>query len=198
MSRKLLLGTRNPARIEMLRKILQNTPIRALTLDDIGIDQEVEEDGLSTAANAEKKARFYYALSAIPTLAIDGGLRIDRFPPEKQPGTMVKRISSTGAPTNEALMRYYLRELEMVGGESPGTWTASQALALSANQVLVYSYQFAVRFTSIPCGELAPGRILDSLMVDPRSGKYYTELPLEERPYYQEMCDFVLGNLDKI
>ncbi len=196
MPKHLLLGTRNPARIEMVRKILRGSLVQMLTLDDLGITLEVEEDGSSTEANAVKKARAYYSLSRVPTLAIDGGLRIDRFPTEKQPGVLVKRWPGVQAATTEAdLLEYYRSELQLVGGESPATWTASNALAISDHQVLTHTYSFGVRFTAVSKGALAPGRVLDSLMIDPQSGKYYTELPLEERPYYKEMVAFILGNI---
>lgn len=199
MSRQVLIGTRNQARIEMVRVILHGADIKTWTLEDLGIAQEVEEDGASTEANAVKKARFYRALSGIPTLAIDGGLHIERFPPEKQPGVMVKRAPGLGAGASSAeMMRHYIRALEEVGGESPGRWTASQALAISEDEVLVYTYQFDVQFTSAARGELAPGRLLDALMIDPKSGKYYTELALEERPYFQPVRDFLLDNLNRL
>lgn len=199
IKRQLLIGTRNLARIEMVRKILRDTTVAVWTLADLGILQEVEEDGASTEANALKKARFYRALSGLPTLAIDGGVHIDRFPEEKQPGVMVKRAPGISADASSAeMMRHYIRELEQVGGVSPGRWTASQALAISESEVLVHTYQFDVHFTAAPHGTLAPGRILDALMIDPQSGKYYTELALEERPYFQPVRDFLLNNLNRL
>lgn len=199
MASQLLSGTRNPARVEMLRHILRGLPVKILTLEDLCIDQQVEEDGLSTAANAEKKARFYYVLAGIPTLAMDGGLNIDRFPPEKQPGVLVKRAPGLGASATEAeLLDYYIHELNQIGGESAGTWTASQALALSAERVLVYSYTFAVRFTTRRRGQPTPGRALDCIMLDPSSGRYYNELALDERPYHQATRDFLLQHLSDL
>ena len=61
--------------------------------------------------------------------------------------------------------------------------------------MLVTSYTFRVHFTSLPHGKLAPGRVLDPLMVDPKSGKYYTELALEENPYYLATRNFILEHL---
>ena len=184
----LLLGTHNPARIEMVRGILRETAVRVITLAEMGIYEEVEEDGQSTEANAIKKARFYFSRSGIPTLAMDGGLHIDRFAPEKQPGVLVKRMPGAGGD----ILAYYIRELQAVGGTSPGTWTASQAFAISPDRVLSHTYTFAVQFTTQRRGETAPGHALDSIMIDPESGRYYTELSVEERPYYAGTRDFLL------
>lgn len=190
----LLLGTHNPARIEMVRGMLRETAVRVLTLAELGIHEEVEEDGDSTETNALKKSRFYFSSSGIPTLAIDGGLHIDRFPPEKQPGVLVKRLPGAGGD----LLDYYIQTLREVGGESPGTWTASIALAIAPDRVLSHTYTFAVLFSTERRGDVAPGRLLDPIMIDPASGRYYTELAVEERPYYASTRDFLLRCLPSL
>ena len=193
MNKRLLIGTRNPSRIVMVQKILHHSGVHLLTLDDLCIHAEVDEDQATTSANAEKKARSYFALSQIPTLAMDGGLHIERFAPDKQPGVLVKRIVSTGpVPDENDITAYYQEALRQAGGESPGTWTGSQALAISEQQVLVSSFTFEVWFTAQRHGATYPGLSLDPLMIDPASGRYYTEIPVEERPYYRHIQEFLL------
>jgi inosine/xanthosine triphosphate pyrophosphatase family protein len=191
-NRQLLCGTRNPSRVAMVRLILREHPVQVLTLDDLGIKAEILEDGSTPAENAAKKARGYYQLSGVPTIALDGGLYIDRFPPEKQPGALVKR--QNGFP-NEAepgeVMAYYQRELAAVGGESMATWTGGNALVLSLHQVQVESFTFQVRFTVHAFGRPHPGLVLDPLMIDPLSGRYFTEIPLPERPYFARVKAFI-------
>ena len=129
---------------------------------------------------------------------MDGGLHIERFSPEKQPGVQVKRIvQTTNQPDVDVyeVMNYYKQALAEVGGESPGTWTGSHALALSDRQILVSSFTFKVIFTIQHLGEPQPGLSLDPLMRDPVSGKYYTEIPVEEKPYYRHIRDFLMTNL---
>lgn len=195
MEKQLLLGTRNLARIQMVRQILEKTDIRVYTLDALGIHHEVEEDGSSTEMNARKKAQQYYAISKIPTLAMDGGLHIDRLPPGLQPGLMVKRLPGIASPTDQDILSYYIRLLEDVGGTSPGIWTGSHVLCFSADRVIVYNFTFTVLFTKDPYGDPRPGRALDSLMIDPQRGKYYTELAFEDLPYYGLTRDFILENI---
>lgn len=197
MTGTLLIGTHNPARISMIRQILAGGPIRAVTLAEAGITQEVEEDGATTAENAQKKALFYQSLAGLPALAMDGGLHIDRLPPEKQPGVLVKRVNGQAMAEAE-MLAYYQGVLRDLGGESPATWTGSQALALSAGEVIVDTYTFTVRFTAQRRGAVVPGRALDSLMIDPTSGRYYSELADPERPYYQAIERFLRGNLGSL
>lgn len=183
----------------MVRGMLRETAVRVLTLAELGIREEVEEDGRSTEENAVKKARYYFSRSGIPTLAIDGGLHIDHFPPEKQPGVLVKRLPGAGLPgTGGDILDYYIHELQSVGGTSPGTWTASQALAIAQDRVISHTYTFRVLFTTKRQGETAPGRALDSIMIDPASGRYYNDLSVEERPYYASTHDFLLRCLPSL
>jgi inosine/xanthosine triphosphate pyrophosphatase family protein len=196
MPKQLLICARNPSRIDLVNRILHNAGIQVVTLDRLAIVEEVTEDQPSTHANAEKKARSYNALSNIPTLAMDGGLHIDRFSPERQPGVLVKRIAGNGStPTDSEILKYYRDALQQAGGESLGTWTGSTALAVSDQQVYVSSFTFVVRFTVNQRGSSLPGLVLDPLMIDPDSGKYYTEIPVEERPYYQAVRGFLLDHI---
>lgn len=176
----------------MLRRILRGTDVEAVTLAELGILREAEEDGGTTQSNAEKKARHYHALSGLPTFSLDGGLHIDRLTPEMQPGAAVKRAAGAN------ILDYYLRQIEDVGGESFATWTGSQALALPGGQVLLDTFTFRALFTTHSKGDVVPGLALDSIMIDPASGRYYTELAPEERPYYQPTARFILSHLHRI
>lgn len=197
--KSLLLGTRNPARVRMLCAALARLSLRVVTLDELGITYEVIEDGCSTRENAEKKARAYFERAGIPTLGLDGGLSIPAFPPEKQPGVCVRRIHADGAPaTDEEMLAYYTREISAIGGRAPATWEGSLALAAAPERLLTRTFTFETWLTSQPRGQAAPGMALDPLMIDPPSGKYYTQLADEERPYYHHLVDFVAEHIQEL
>ena len=78
MSRpKLLIATRNPGKFREHRQLLRNAPFELVSLDDLGIPDEVEETGDTFQENAVLKARTYGALGGILTLADDSGLEVD-------------------------------------------------------------------------------------------------------------------------
>ena len=108
MEKRLLLGTMNQAKVNIIRAAIESLPIKVLTLGDLNINVDVREDGQSTEENAAKKARAYYAVSRVPTLAIDGGLLVNKFPTEKQPETLVRRIYGTNRDATDAeILEYY-------------------------------------------------------------------------------------------
>src|SRR5262249_37553312 len=59
------------------RLLLAQYPMELLSLHDLGITEEPEETGATFADNALIKARFYFRIAHIPTLADDGGLEVD-------------------------------------------------------------------------------------------------------------------------
>ncbi len=75
--RALLVATSNPHKLEEFRAIFADLPLRLFSLNDIQLDIEVEETGITFAENAELKARAYAQASGMLTLADDSGLEID-------------------------------------------------------------------------------------------------------------------------
>ena len=74
---KLLVATRNPGKMQEYRQLLQEIPFELVSLEDIGVSEEVEETGLTFAENASLKARAYSILGGLLTLADDSGLEVD-------------------------------------------------------------------------------------------------------------------------
>jgi hypothetical protein len=63
---------------------------------------------------AVAKANACFSVSGLPTLAIDGGLHIERLPDDSQSGVVVRRILSIKEATDEDVLAYCERELESI------------------------------------------------------------------------------------
>ena len=96
MKRQIVIATTNPGKIAELRKML-DADVKWLGLSDFDNSSEVEEDGLSVAENARKKALGYAKTTGLWTIADDSGLVVDalggdpgiksaRFSGEKEKG----------------------------------------------------------------------------------------------------------------
>lgn len=107
--RRLVLASRNPAKLVELRRLL---PVLArwevLTLDDLPGYTEPVEDGESFEANALLKARAAAAATGLPTLAEDSGLCVDSL--GGMPGVLSARWSGTHGD-DEANLRLVLAQL---------------------------------------------------------------------------------------
>jgi len=91
---RLLVATRSTHKLRELRELL-GVRAQLIDLDDVGIIEEAVEDGETFHANASKKARFYAALSGLPTLADDSGLEVDAL--GGGPGVRTKRYAGEDA-----------------------------------------------------------------------------------------------------
>ena len=198
MKKQLLLGTTNPAKVSILRSALAPLPVVVLSLADVGIVLAVEEDGALPKENAEKKARAYRAASGLPTLALDGGLHIQGLPAESQPGPLVRRIPGVAAATDEQVLDYYERQLGLLRGQAIAIWTVGMALAISDERIVTRQFSIESLMIAGKRGPLVAGAPLDSLRLDPISGKYYSEMAYEERPGSARYREFVEQYLSEL
>ena len=74
---KLLVATRNSGKMREYRQLLQDIPFELVSLEEVGVFEEVKETGFTFAENASLKARTYSGLGGLLTLADDSGLEVD-------------------------------------------------------------------------------------------------------------------------
>lgn len=86
---RLLIATKNQGKLRELSAFLSDLPLKTLSLTDVGITDDVEEDGLTYGENAKKKALYYAKKSGLPALSDDGGLEIAAL--NNAPGVKSKR-----------------------------------------------------------------------------------------------------------
>lgn len=96
---KLLIATGNQGKFKEIKSFLKNLNIEIISLSDLSLSQNVEEDGKTYKENSQKKALFFAKLSNIPTLADDGGIEIDAL--NGEPGVQ----SKYWAKNEEAIIR---------------------------------------------------------------------------------------------
>lgn len=180
MKKKVLFGTTNPSRLARLRAVTKTLPIEIVGLKELNINLDIEENGKTPEENAVQKVKEYFKASKIPTFSIDAGLYIDKFPEDKQPGVFVRRINGKAA-SDEEMLKYYINELNKVGGESKGKWIISIALAISEDQIFTRDFTDETYFTSKKSPVVRQGEPLGSLQISRTLNKYKSEITDEER-----------------
>ena len=86
---KLLVATHNAGKLREYRGLLGYVPFELVSLNHLGITEEVEETGATFHENAHLKASAYAALSGLLTLADDSGLEVDAL--DGEPGVYSAR-----------------------------------------------------------------------------------------------------------
>ncbi|MBE0697356.1 MAG: hypothetical protein IH586_10565 [Anaerolineaceae bacterium] len=195
---RVLFGTSNPSKIEIIRAFLEALPIEILTPADLSIQISVREEGNSTEENAVIKAKAYYAAAQVPTLAIDAGLTIQGFPPDKQPGVYVRRIFGVDQEvSDQQMLDYYTGELKMLGGKSVAFWKVATAFIISPTITYVDAFTFEAQLLAQPSSKLNPGTPLSSLMFDQKNGKYFSEIDHRQRADAEWVKAIMQKNLER-
>ena len=100
-----------------MRKLLADVPYEFVSLDDVGVGEDVEATGATFQENAVLKSTAYCLLSGLLTLADDSGLEVDALAGE--PGVHSARYAGEGATDGDRIA-LLLRNLR----ERPTPWTA--------------------------------------------------------------------------
>lgn len=108
---RLLIATHNRGKLLEYRELLAGLPLELVTLDDVGLRDDVEENGATFAENARLKAVTYAHKSNLLTLADDSGLEVDALGGE--PGIRSKRYAGENKSDAEriAFLLNKLREV---------------------------------------------------------------------------------------
>ena len=112
---KLLIATRNPGKVLEYQHLLRDVPVQLVSLDDLGITEEVEETGDTFRENAWLKAHTYAALGGVLTLSDDSGLEVDAL--GGAPGVHSARYGGAACASDGERVNLLLSNLEGVPWE---------------------------------------------------------------------------------
>ena len=91
---RLLIATHNQGKLKEFQELLADFPLEVISLDDTGVDWDVDETGATFEANALLKAGVYGKTAGMATLADDSGLEVDALGGE--PGVLTARFGGPG------------------------------------------------------------------------------------------------------
>lgn len=182
---KVLIATKNKGKIEKYSSMLQSLGVNFITLNDIDLEIEINEDGKNTTENAIIKAKAYHEAIEMPVLTDDSGLMIDKLPKEKQPGVFVRRYNGKEL-SDEEIIELYSKEIENVGGESTGAFIISIAIIDKNGNIHTKETKHNRLFISRPDINRVPGYPLSSLIFDKETNMYMTEKKAKGVKIYNE------------
>jgi len=96
---KLVVASRSVHKVGELRALLDVPEAELLTLDDLGVEGDIDETGATFEANARLKARAAARATGLPTLADDSGLEVDAL--DGGPGVRTRRYAGEHATDDQ-------------------------------------------------------------------------------------------------
>lgn len=175
--KKLLLATTNEGKISEYKEIFKNfgIPLELVTLKDLNITQDIEEEGSTFEENAVIKAKFYYGLSSLPTLSDDAGLEIDYL--NGEPGVHSRRWPGYRA-TDEELMNLAIEKMKGVQKEKRGAQLRAVVGLAFPKEEKIYTFEGILRgyITEKPFQKTLAGYPFRSIFMPAGGGRYLSEL----------------------
>jgi len=174
---RLLLATKNRAKVREYSQLLQGIPYEIVTLADMGVDLEVSETGHTIEDNAAIKAMAYAKQGNLLTLADDSGLEVDALGGE--PGALSARYAGEDASDKERI-EYLLRRLEGIPWEARiARFRCVIAIATPEGELELCRGECEGILAFEPKGENGFG--YDPIFYLPELGKTVAELSIEEK-----------------
>ena len=195
---EIIVGTTNEAKVQQIRGALRNIGIVVNGVEDKSLLPDVKEDGLTAIDNARKKALAYSASLGHTVLSMDNALYIHGLNDNQQPGLHVRRIDGVERSSDEDLIKYYVKTISSLGDTAKAHWEFGVCVAnpkglLGETKIVSPERIFT---TKVGAGAV-PGYPLDSIQIDPISGKYFSEMRQQETDEFwqqsigKELSDFV-------
>jgi len=194
---QIIVGTKNKAKLAQIRGALASLQLDIIGLPDDNLP-DVKEDGKTAQENAKKKALAYAKVLGQPVLSMDNALYFEKLSDGKQPGINVRRIEGRNdRPTDEELTEYYSRLVRELGYRVDAHWDFAICFAYpdgEVHEIIIVSPRI---FTSRVSSKVIEGYPLESIQIDPKTGKYISEMTQEEQDiFWQEaigknLCRFV-------
>lgn len=198
LRQQLIVGTSNPAKLQMIRDALAPVGLQVKGTHDLGITMDVDENGVTAQENARKKSAAYARAVGQRVLSIDNALYLKGLPDHEQPGIATRRIPGVDGRASDAqLVAYYTQRIAALGGRIDGHWEFAVCLADPDGRCFETTIFSPRTFVSTPSTAMMPGYPLESLQIDPVTGQYISEmLPEEQAAFWQrtvglDLCAFL-------
>jgi XTP/dITP diphosphohydrolase len=172
---KLLVATGNQGKLKEIRKLLENSAIEIVGLDQLTNPPEVIEDGTTFSANACKKALEMALFSGYLTLADDSGLVVDAL--DGAPGVYSARYAGEQGDDSANNSKLLQEMNEVAAADRKAAFHCVVALAWPDGRCETYTGQISGLILREERG--SDGFGYDPLFLVPEYGKTTAELPLE-------------------
>lgn len=176
--KQVLFATSNQTKAKRFRKGLLEKGIETLTLKDINIKLDVEENGKTAIENALIKARAYYEKTHIPTIGMDDTLYIENIDDNLQPGLFVRRVNGKTL-NDEEMITYYTNLVKKYGvnGRLNCKWIYGLAFIDDEGKESTYTwYKDNFYMVDVPSKKIDPGYPLNSISKYKQIDKYFTDI----------------------
>lgn len=192
--KQVIFATTNPSKVKRFSKGLAKYNIELITLKDLNLTLDNEENGKDAISNALIKARECFSKCNIPTIGMDDTLYLEGVKDNLQPGLFVRRVNGKTL-NDEEMIEHYTSLVKKYGTEHRLNckWIYGLAIINKEGKESTYTwYKDNFYMTDIPSSKINPGYPLNTISKYKKIDKYFTDTLTEEE---KELTNF---NEDKV
>lgn len=199
---KLLIATTNPGKFREYKQLLSGLPFQTVSLQEIGMQDDIEETGKTYTDNAKLKAVTYAKKTQLPAISDDGGLEIDAL--DGVPGLHSRRWVGGKGEDKQIIEKMTQLTKELPENDRGATFRIVIAFALPNGKVWTSKGSVEGVIAKNPKFRLIHGYPYRSFFYLPKIKKYYQELELtqeESKEYnhrykaFQKLKPIILKNI---
>ena len=201
MMKQIIFATTNESKSKRFSKGLGELGIEVLSLKDIDVKLDVEEDGSTAIENALIKARECYKKTKKPSMGMDDTLYMEGVPEDKQPGLFVRRVNGKSLTDEEAL-EYYTNLVKEYGkdGRINCKWIYGLAVINDKGEESTYTWsKDDFYMVSTRSDKINPGYPLNSISKYKKLDKYFTDVTDEDMKLLEvnenDVVDFIANHI---
>ena len=198
--KKILFATNNQSKINRFKDGLIKRNIELISLADLNLNIDVEENGKDAIENALIKARAYKDIVNMSVLAMDDNLFLEGVPDAEQPGTNVRRVQGKRL-TDEEMLQHYISLVDRFGID--GKITARWIYGIAIINDKEYTYTWSKNdfyLVNMPTAKRNVGYPLNSISINKKLNKYFTDMTEEDKLQSEEdeseIIDFIANSLE--
>lgn len=181
--KQIVFATGNQTKSKRFSKGLEKYDIEVLSLKDLNIELDVQEDGKDAIENALIKARSCFLKTHMPVIGMDDSLYMENVPEEEQPGLFVRRVGGKTL-NDEEMLEHYIGLIRKYGenGRVNCKWVYGLACINEKGEESTYTWSkddFYMVDEKSP--KIHPGYPLDSISKYKNFDKYFTDMTEEDK-----------------
>jgi 8-oxo-dGTP diphosphatase len=201
LMKKILFATGNPTKAKRFSVGLLKNDIEVLSLKDLNVEIDVEENGSSAIENALIKARACYEKTKMPVIGMDDTLYLDGVPEDKHPGMFVRRVNGK-VLNDEEMIEHYTNLVKEYGvdGKLFCKWIYGMAVIDEKGKESTYTWcKDNFYMVDTKSEKINPGYPLNSISKYKGLDKYFTEVTDEDletvKVSEDHVVDFIAKNI---
>ena len=173
--RKLLFFSSNKNKIIEIKKIFNRFNLELISLNDLKISEEPEENGQTFEENAKIKSEYGFNKTGIPCFADDSGICIKSL--NWKPGVLSKRFLNN-FKSNEACFESVIKRAKK-NSEQSAYFKTSISLTVKENQNVIFNGKIDGKISEKAKGKFGFG--YDPIFIPKNYNKTLAELSTKEK-----------------